>query len=801
MNLNSSLQSLLDTPTKAFEVALRCYTADTLLRQYPSESALKTEIQNRVSLLKTSNVILSGKISSINILSAKTWPDFWSNTCFSQSCFQQRAHINSHDVVYLSQTLLITYLFQELYTDLIQAFSGPEKYIYYSSKYYDIRNALSHQGSSLVEEADALDSVHFMRIGHQTIAPDYFWFRSTIQLEKDLSSFEDALYSKSPMIDNISSIPGSSNAIVCREPELEKLFKYVCSWDGVRKLRNSKHFVCISGYGGIGKTALVTEFVSQLLDKMPSDAYYGLRPKFILFYSAKMQSMEFDPNSGVLYIKKTRRQFSTCDELLSHFYKDLSIDSFTDDWQDPGILIVDNLETLAAEERNKIVDFINDDLPSSIHVIITTRIPEHADEMLTLRGFQDEAGITFIDEFLQKNELSLELDQEQKKELIKHSYGNSLVLVLALKRMASKKASYRKIMQELKQLPKDIGGNSISQFMFQNTIEELYRIYPALCQTIQDILVCLSVYTEPLSSEILFLTLKNHSREDIETALQLLAQYLVVEKTDDAYEINEFASSFIDTSNVLSLSAKTKMESQLLTSIHLADSQKKNVQDFKQRYPELSDVINEWRGSCENENLAICRAFDLYNRIYNITTSNAPYEIENLDFEFDRIEASCNPHPYVYYQHARILKELRRDNVIQDEYDKEILSNFNSCFMLIDNPAFSEIKNTKTYPSILWIYAIFLLSINSLESSSFHADLSVKNYERLQIQNDDYEDAILIYGIAEAKLFFQNYDKNHLRNARSAEQRFQKRAQLPKNVQQHADQLTQLLQSASRFKL
>ena len=48
MNLNSSLQSMLDTPTKAFEVALRCFVADNLLCQYPDEQSLKDEIQKRI---------------------------------------------------------------------------------------------------------------------------------------------------------------------------------------------------------------------------------------------------------------------------------------------------------------------------------------------------------------------------------------------------------------------------------------------------------------------------------------------------------------------------------------------------------------------------------------------------------------------------------------------------------------------------------------------------------------------------------------------------------------------------------
>ena len=96
MNLNSSLQSMLDTPTKAFEVALRCFVADNLLCQYPDEQSLKDEIQKRIDAIKGTHIILSGKIASSNILSAKEWPSFWSNTLFSRNCFLNKEHTISH---------------------------------------------------------------------------------------------------------------------------------------------------------------------------------------------------------------------------------------------------------------------------------------------------------------------------------------------------------------------------------------------------------------------------------------------------------------------------------------------------------------------------------------------------------------------------------------------------------------------------------------------------------------------------------------------------------------------------------
>ena len=619
-----------------------------------------------------------------------------------------------------------------------------------------------------------------MRKGCQFIDVKYFWFRSSLELEKDMDIFETALLSKKPAIDNFDSVPFPSNVIVCREPELSSLFKYICGWDGTRKLRNRKHLVCVSGYGGIGKTSLVTEFISRLLNVMQEDSYDGLRPAFILFYSAKMQFIEFDQTSGSLYVRNRKKQFFSCEDLLAKFYKDLSIEGFDDNWQKLGILIIDNLETLNGEERAKIIDYINYELPSSIQVIITTRIPEHADETITLRGFQSDAGLDFINEYLTKNQISIDLTDEQKNELTKYSYGNSLVLVLALKRMASKKSSYRAIINELKQLPKSTDDNSISQFMFQNTIEELYSIYPQISETIKSVLICLSLRPEALSADVLALAHKDSSIDEIDDILQLLTQYLVVEKAGDSYSINEFANHFIMTSLALSSAAKAKWESNLLSAMHMVEEQKMSVDEFKLNYPKLSEVLSEWCGTEENENLAICHAFTLYEYKKNITSGNAAYEI---------------------YQRARILKELRQDHIIGDEYNHLIKSNYDSCLMMINSPSFAQIKNTRTYPSILWIYAMFLLSSNSLEPASHYADDAVKNFERLSIKDSDYDDALLIYGIAEIGLFALNLDKNHLKNARNVAKNFEKKKCFPKNVQVHYDQLTQEIAKYNRFKI
>ena len=75
---------------------LNCFITLCRERAYSKGS----EIQKRIDAIKGTHIILSGKIASSNILSAKEWPSFWSNTLFSRNCFLNKEHTISHDVVF-----------------------------------------------------------------------------------------------------------------------------------------------------------------------------------------------------------------------------------------------------------------------------------------------------------------------------------------------------------------------------------------------------------------------------------------------------------------------------------------------------------------------------------------------------------------------------------------------------------------------------------------------------------------------------------------------------------------------------
>ena len=283
---------------------------------------------------------------------------------------------------------------------------------------------------------------------------------------------------------------------------------------------------------------MVLEFVHQLLSKMKENDYLGFRPSFILFYSAKEQMLDINDETGAIKKKRLKSQFHDLDSFKSLLFKDLEIQDFNDYWKIEGLIIVDNLESLKTDDRKDVLDFLFEELPPCIEAIITTRIPENdVDYSMPINGFRNEAGIVFIKQFASQNKFTINLSDEQISALVKYSFGNSLVLVLSLKRLISNKTSYQSIINEMKRLPSENTENVITEFMFQNTINEILTLYPRQSSLIKSVLICLSLSSEPLSASVILTTHKDSNLviSDVESILKLLTEYLVTDKVDDSY--------------------------------------------------------------------------------------------------------------------------------------------------------------------------------------------------------------------------------------------------------------------------
>ena len=73
--------------------------------------------------------------------------------------------------------------------------------------------------------------------------------------------------------------------------------------------------------------------------------------------------------------------------------------------------------------------------------LLTSRNSEDYEVNFKLSGFEKESGITFVKEYIAENSLDLNLDACEIEELLTLAKGNTLVLVLCLRRLSQNLSS------------------------------------------------------------------------------------------------------------------------------------------------------------------------------------------------------------------------------------------------------------------------------------------------------------------------------------------------------------------------
>ena len=146
----------------------------------------------------------------------------------------------------------------------------------------------------------------------------------------------------------------------------------------------------------VGKTALVLEVVKKIVqDIWDGNSLNDYKPEYILFFSAKKNKLEIASATGKIIERTIHRHFENSDELTKLILNSLGLTSFRD-YHKEGIIIVDNLESLPEDERQKIKHFIEAQTPSEMQFLITSRNSEEYEMNFRLSGFEHDSGVNFI---------------------------------------------------------------------------------------------------------------------------------------------------------------------------------------------------------------------------------------------------------------------------------------------------------------------------------------------------------------------------------------------------------------------
>ncbi|BCN32724.1 ATP-binding protein [Anaeromicropila herbilytica] len=745
MYLSNEETVKLHSAVKYFEVGFRSYVSEKIIESFEDEKKLHESIEMQRDKHIKNSMIFNGKIQGF-LDKFKKERDTKKIYNLLQEAYDMYKAQTKCDIkeekaeafLLISDIYSITYIFYaDIFNGLLQDFPNALEYMYFSEKYRVVRNNLCHPAAKISEES-CKDVIRYIRKIVLILEDKYFWFESKDNL---ISQLDDILViSNSKVLEshNLDSLPKNVGHFVCRENEITTLNKYIMGNEiGLGRMK----YILVSGYGGMGKTTLVTEAILRLIkeyvDKMfAEDRWFD----FILFFSAKEEKLDFDYVTKNLKLCNLKKQITTLVELKSEIKQYLGTDNLAT-MRKKGLIVIDNFETINDTEKQKIDNYILYESADSIQYIVTSRTEQRINTNCKLHLEEiKEDGIEFVKEYIDVNGLKIDLNDSDIGRLVFSCKGNTLVLVLALHRM-DQGVFLKTIENELNSVNSQT-TQYIVNFMSKNAFDDIYNGEKFNKQAIDTIIKILVMYDEPIDIYSISRLGKLDSIE-VEKVILALVDSLILEIKNEIISINEFAKSYLLIEFKPNEFEYNELKDLIWNYKFEMDGEKKHLESMKHSNKHISDILEDWKPLNVVDELAIMNAFNLYSKLNVAQTIK--YGIKNFDLKeiktrFEQIEMTSK-HPYIYFQKTRILNALllaemsdkERENIL-----RAIKASYENCLLSIDLQ-YSNIRGTVSYANTLREYGRFLQYENKdSKKASSNLEEGKRIYEKLGLNQNKY---------------------------------------------------------------
>lgn len=685
-----------------FEVAYRSFIAEKIISVYPTENDFKSALDKLSAEIPKSSIIFSHRFSSkINAIKKECHKNYKVlELCKQAFTTQTSVELEAPFISTLNDYVAIFYntIFQS--SDLLKGVSASD-YFFLADKYHNVRNDLFHPASCKILLTDAKEITQFLRKISLNLDNTYFWYVNKIELEKGIQVFIESIEGNPIKICNLDEITFGHQKIVCRDSELNKLNEYIFGKKDVLFYRTAGS-VAVYGYGGLGKTALVVEFLINVI-KQSIDENNPHKIEFILFFTNKEEQLSYSKTSGEIIIQDLKKQINSFSSFQENLFQYLSIQNVTELSKfGRGIIVIDNIETFNEPDKISILEFIKTS-PNNIQYIITSRYEENAVERLHIEGFSDVVkGKEFVKQYLNLYNLFIELDNKSLETLLDASKGNTLILVLSLQQLSDGISTFAKITETLGNT-KSANIEKIVDFMYKNTfdkvIKELENQNPNF--NVRNVLTVISMYKETIDLYSLA-ELTDASVSVVEKICDYLANRLILNKKGEYYELNDFANKFVLVKFIPDRIAANQLYEKINTHKFNLRLKLRKFEE-KQSNKELERIMNDWQPRTEVDKIAIVNAYSLYSLYYS-----GKGDIEKLKNDFAKNEA-MSTHPYIKFQKAKIFEMLVNKNFIPTAEALDIISNSYDDVILSIEFDYKYIRTTKSFANVLWFYGQFLV--------------------------------------------------------------------------------------------
>ena len=528
--------------------------------------------------------------------------------------------------------------------------------------------------------------------------------------------------------------------------------------------------------------------------------------------------MQFNlaPETGKFIEKQLQCHFETENDLKALILSSLNISSLKG-FQDEGLIVIDNLETLSPEERKKVKAFVETQTPATMQFVLTSRNSEEYEANYKLAGFDMTNGKQFIEMYCEENALDLDLQDAEKEELLSLAKGNTLVLVLCLRRLSKNLSSVGTLVSEfstinswrsLKSTLSSTPSNAyevIAEFMYKDTFEHIETVFSTNAELFYRVLKVFAVLQNSSTDINTVCLLTNDSYPNVETVIDILCNYLILEKKDTQYSLNEFAEKYIvskflpdaETYNYLSQEIAKRQREIRIALDKLKEDTKDNTS--------IAKIIADWHIISDVDKITAAKMYTLYGDVdyacYNGIRFKLEIELDNFLKECKEAE-KLTAHPFVKFQKARILQRIDRSHVLSETHIEEIKKSYNDAVYSIKIiEQYAGIQQTKSYASLLWLYGQFLSDIDDLLPSMRYLEEGKHSFEEQGINDQEYYQCVTMLGTVYLKYYEQERSARlqYLRKSRSIDRYlFENRSKLDK-ARKHAQKLHEKLQQYGQY--
>lgn len=782
MYLTIKQHDMFRTLLMGFEIPFRAYIADTVTAAYSTDAFFETAMTEKKDLLASVSPQFLKDVLPKAITNHTLKPTYQKFVTATTSV--DEIVTSDIDLPMVGALNLATFALTEHFGALYSLFVSYNTYCDLAEKYRYARNKLDHPGCRTLEDLHLVPVLSFVKDLCVFLEDKYFLQKQKNQILGEVTALQQRRNQLPVLKHNFAEVPYGESRIVCRESEIKQIKNF--AYGRPEDLRK-QHSLCIYGYGGVGKTAVVLESLKQIVrDIQDGTTTNEYQPRYILFFSAKQRKLDFSSETGKLIEQGIRCHFHSAKELIELILCELDIDTLKN-FRDDGLIIIDNLESLPMKERQLIKDFVEKQTPSEMQFILTSRSSEEYETNFKLAGFNADGGKNFIASYIEENALDIALSNDESKQLLELAQGNTLVLVLSLRRLSKKLASveglraefssanaWRSLHSSLSATPSN-AYEVISEFMYKDTFENIELTFQEHRELFYKILKVFAVIQSE-STDISTICLL--SREDyptVEAIIDVLCNYLLIEKRDTQYSLNAFAEKYIvgrflpdaETYNSLSTQIASRQREVLHSLAQLQE-------DIKNR-PQLANIMRDWQIITDIDRITAAKMYKMYGDVRRECDNAGRFKVAGaLEFALKECENAerLTAHPFSKYQRARILQIVDESNILEEKHSNAIRTSFSDAIYAIKTvQQYSSIQQTKSYASLLWLYGQYLSDTKDYLGSIRFLEESKISFEEQHITDQQYYQCTTLLGSVYLEFYLMDRPNRlvYLRKSRSIE--------------------------------